>query len=110
MNYEKEILCILVEAGDRGLSLNKIVMHVFNSRNGFFDVVSFEDVHRYVSNYLKRNCKSVGSAIEKTGKRGIYRLNPSSVASCQLQFNFKNEDENELKNDLHDEDQSLSLF
>ncbi len=110
MNYEREILVVLVEAGEKGLNAGKIARHVFNSCNGFFEVVTFEDVHRYVTNYLKRNSKSADSSIEKTGKRGVYRLNQSYRKSCQLMFDFENEREDESKRDLCEEDQSLSLF
>lgn len=36
MRFEKDILLILIEAGDNGLSVNKISRHVFNTHNSFF--------------------------------------------------------------------------
>lgn len=39
MNYDSEILFVLTEAGEKGLSVKKIARHVFNNCNGLFDVV-----------------------------------------------------------------------
>lgn len=109
MNYDSEILYVLKEAGAKGLSIRKIARHVFNSRNGLFETVSLDDVHRYVAWYLIRNSKSADSFIERTDVRGVYRLNLSN-ASRQLQFDFKDE-ENEIGGEaVSCEDKSLSLF
>ena len=88
MNYDSEILFVLTEAGEKGLSVKKIARHVFNNCNGLFDVVPFEDVYHYVACYLKRNSKSNDSIIERTSIRGVYRLNQSNT-SRQLFFDFK---------------------
>lgn len=110
MNYDREILSVLSEAGDKGLSVQKIARHVFNRCNGFFNTVCFDDVYRYVTAYLKRNSKQTESIIERTDVRGVYRLNMSSVDSCQLQFDFKDEEIIERPDEKHIEDGSLSLF
>ena len=109
MNYDSEILYVLKEAGAKGLSIRKIARHVFNSRNSLFDVVSFDDVHRYVAGYLARSSKSEDSFIERTDVRGVYRLNLSN-ASRQLQFDFKDEDGEFRDAGVSYEDKSLSLF
>ena len=111
MNYDSEILYVLKEAGAKGLSIRKIARHVYNSRNGFFDVVSFDEVHRYVAGFLVRNSKSANSFIERTNVRGVYRLNLSNTTR-QLQFDFKDGDvQNENEDvDKSCEDKSLSLF
>ena len=57
MSYDRDIIFILNEAGPKGLSVKKIARHVYNHNNGFFNVVSFEDVYRYVSSYLIRTSK-----------------------------------------------------
>lgn len=110
MNYDREIIEILSEAGTKGLSVQKIARHVFNNRNNFFETVSFEAIHHYVAAYLKRNSKGVGSIIERTDVRGVYRINLFN-ASRQLQFDFKEEEEGFSKNeDKACEDKSLFLF
>lgn len=109
MNYDSEILYVLHEAGANGLSVQKITRHVFNNRNTLFDTISFEDVYRYVSAYLKRNSKNTNSIIEKTGTRGIYRINTSAKNTQQLMFDFKDNDVAENKTKI-EEDKSLSLF
>ena len=109
MNYDSEILYVLKEAGAKGLSIRKIARHVFNSRNSLFDIVSLDDVHRYVAWYLTKNCKSADSFIERTDVRGVYRLNLSN-ASRQLQFDFKDEENENGDEEIPCEDKSLSLF
>lgn len=108
MDYDKEILRILTEVGDGGLSVSKISRHVYNSCNSFFNVVTFEEVHRYVSQFLLRNSKNPDSIIEKA-ERGIYHLNYKSQETQQLMLQFREEtscSEQETKA----EDRSLSLF
>lgn len=109
MNFNLDIIQILIEAGPKGLSVKKIARHVFNRNNGFFNVVSYDDVYHYVSSYLIRNSKSADSIIEKTDIRGVYRIIPSSKASRQLQFIFSDHEEPESQKN-EDKDMSLSLF
>lgn len=110
MKYDREIIFVLDEAGDKGLSVRKIARHVFNRCNGLFDTVEYADVRRYVGEYLSRNCKSVESIIERTDVRGIYRINKSSGDSRQLLLDFKKDDDAEERGDKVIEDHSLSLF
>lgn len=110
MNYDREILFVLNEAGMKGLSIQKIARHVFNNCNGFFNTVSFEEVHHYVASYLNRNSKLPDSLIERTYVRGVYRINLSSGMSRQLQFDFKDDDVCDKGDDKKYEDRSLFLF
>ncbi len=109
MNYDSEIVYVLKEAGEKGLSIRKIARHVYNSKNSFFDVVSFDEVHRYVAGFLVRNSKSVNSFIERTSVRGVYRLNQSNT-DRQLQFDFRDGNMENEGGDEVCEDKSLSLF
>lgn len=110
MNYDREILFVLNEAGMKGLSIQKIARHVFNNCNGFFNTVSFEEIRLYVASYLNRNSKLPDSQIERTDVRGVYRINLSSGVSRQLQFDFKDDDVCDKGDGKKDEDRSLSLF
>ena len=82
---------VLKEAGDRGLSVQKIARHVFNASNSFFETIEFEEIRRYVQNYLLKNSKSSDSLFEKVGPKGIYRINPNSAEMQQLMLLFTDE-------------------
>lgn len=110
MNYDREIFLVLNEAGTKGLSVKKIARHIYNRCNGFFDEVQYEDIRRYVGDYLNRNCKLTGSIIERTEVRGVYRINMSSSDSRQLLLDFKEDYDVEEKKEDDVEDRSLSLF
>lgn len=110
MDYDKEIFKILNEAKDEGISAMKIACHVYNSYNSFFDVVDFDTVYRYVSNFLKKNSKNPDSIIEKSDLRGKYHLNLNSRETQQLMFEFENNAEDNEKQQNHSQDLSLSLF
>lgn len=109
MNYDEKILRFLAEAGNNGLSVMKISRHVFNDSNSFFETIDFEEVHRYVQNFLLKNSRNTDSLIENVGKRGIYRLNPRSAESQQLKLKFS-DDEKEEEKPTNNVDLSLSLF
>ena len=78
MDYEKEIVAILLEAGRNGLALRKIARHVFNMRNSLFEQLEYEDVHADVQKYIRKNSRDSRSLIRHTAKRGCYRLNKNS--------------------------------
>ncbi|WP_028898193.1 hypothetical protein [Prevotella sp. HUN102] len=108
MQYDKEIIRILLEAGEDGLSVQKISRHVFNACNSLFSPIEQKDVHAYVQQYLIRVTKNKNSIIEKTQK-GIYRLNLDNQETQQLCLQFT--DEKEADNVQEKEvDNSLSLF
>ncbi len=107
MQYDKEILRVLAEAGDEGLSVRKVSRHVLNACNSLFEPIGQDEVHKYVQSYLLKNSKSTGSVIEKT-RKGVYRLNEHCKMTQQQLLQFRDEDDVvEVK---PDDDQSLSLF
>ena len=108
MNYEKEILQILTEAGTKGLSVRKIARHVYNTSNTFFNVLDFEEVHAAVQQYLFRNSRKKNAVIEKTPVRGVYRINKNSAEFRQLMLLFMPEEDTVVKKPSMDG--SLSLF
>ena len=105
MAYEREIIRVLTEAGNEGLSVAKITRHVFNASNTFFETVEFEDVYRDVTSWLQKNSKRADSILERV-ERGIYRLNPNSTLQPEFQFS-KDEEPPMVKPQV---DLSLSLF
>ena len=107
LNYDREILRILTEVGERGLSIAKISLHVYNACNTLFVSVDYDDIHRYVAQFLQRNSKNPDSIIEKT-ERGIYHLNLRSKETQQLMLQFSNEQP--VVTEEKARDQSLLLF
>lgn len=107
-NIDTEIIRVLKEAGDNGLSVQKISRHVFNACNSFFEVTSYDDVYMYVSKFLLSNSKNPQSFIERK-QRGIYSLNLNSKETQQLMLEFIDE-KDVVKEDKIIEDQSLCLF
>lgn len=110
LEYDRHILRVLTEAGHDGLSVQKIARHVFNASNTFFCAVDFEDIYKYVRQYLARNSKGCDSLVENTGVRGMYRLNMNSGETRQLMLCFMDDSETEEKPQVCNEDRSLSLF
>lgn len=111
MSFDKEILRVLAEVGTGGLSVQKVSIHVHNACNTFFNVVTYEDVHSYVSQFLIRNSKNPNSVIEKTEYRGVYRLNTNSSVTRQLMLQFEDKNTSVTEEKGRDkEDSSLSFF
>lgn len=109
-NYDNKILEVLAEAGEAGMSVHKIARHVFNASNSLFEPIEFEDVHRYVQQYVLRCSRGADALLQNVGQRGIYRLNPNSAQSQQLMLMFRDDEEELEEGKKGGEDLSLSLF
>ena len=110
MGYDQQILKILTEAGERGISVQAIAKHVYNMNCTFFSQPDYEEIRTYVQQYLTRNSKSSQSLIESTGRRGFYRLNTKGSADAQqLMLQFRDEQE-EKEEEKPQQDLSLDLF
>lgn len=111
MTYDQQILQVLTEAGECGVSVQAIAKHVYNMNCTFFVQPDFEEIRTYVQQYLLRNSKSQQSLIESTGRRGYYRLNTEGSADArQLLFQFRDEKEEEREEEKPQQDLSLDLF
>ncbi len=112
MEYEQDITKILYEAGNDGISVKKLAMHVYNLRNGLFDKISYDDVYKDTAKYVKRNSKSDAGMIEKAEKWGHYRIKKKKRNYIQLLLNFESVTDicAEEKIAKTTEDNSLSLF
>ena len=108
VNYDREILRVLVEAGSEGLPVRKISRHVHHACNSFFDEIDFDELHHYVSQFLLRNSKNPESLIEKTD-RGVYHLNMKNTQTQQLMLEFKEQPQEE-PTEAPVKDLSLGLF
>ena len=111
MTYDQQILQVLTEAGECGVSVQAIAKHVYNMNCTFFVQPDFEEIRTYVQQYLLRNSKSQQSLIESTGRRGYYRLNTEGSADArQLLFQFSDEKEEDTEEEKPQQDLSLDLF
>ena len=111
MSYDQQILKILTEAGERGISVQNISRHVYNLNCTFFHQPDYEEVRSYVQQYLLKNSKSQQSLIESTGQRGYYRLNTTgSKDAQQLMLLFRDEIVTDDVQPSVQQDLSLDLF
>lgn len=115
MTYDKQLLQILMNVGERGISVQSLAKHLYNQNCSFFSQPDYEELRAYVQQYLLRNSKSQQSLIESTGRRGYYRLNTQGNADArQLMIQFKAGQQQDQQEDQQEEptsqDQSLSLF
>lgn len=110
--YEQQILRILTDVGERGISVALLAKHIYNLNCTLFAQPDLQEVHQQVRRYLLKNSKSSKPLIESTGRRGYYRLNTrGSAYACQLMFKFREESvEAEPENEKPSQDLSLSLF
>ena len=110
--YEQQVLRILSEVGERGISVALLAKHVYNLNCTLFVQPDLQEVHQSVQQYLLRNSKSPQSLIESTGRRGYYRLNTQGSADArQLMFDFREEQPApEPEPEQPQQDLSLSLF
>ncbi|NPD91318.1 hypothetical protein [Xylanibacter muris] len=114
MAYDRQILKILSEVGERGLSVRLLAKNVYNMNCNLFSSQDFNEVYAYVQQYLLRNSKGPNSVIERTDKRGHYRLNVNNSSDArQLLFDFSEQQEEQdgaVDTNPYAVDMSLSLF
>ena len=112
MNYDQQILKVLTEAGERGIGVQTIAKHIYNMNRTFFYQPDYEEIHNYVQQYLLRNSKQPQSLIERTERRGVYRLNlAGSEDARQLMLDFRDaKNESQEEEAKPQKDLSLNLF
>ena len=109
--YEQQILRILTDVGERGISVALLAKHIYNLNCTLFVQPDLQDVRQQVQQYLLKNSKSAQSLIESTGRRGYYRLNTEGSADArQLLLQFRDEKEEETEEEKPQQDLSLDLF
>lgn len=111
MTYDRQILGILMEVGEKGISVQLLAKHVYNLNSTLFFTPDLNDIRNYVQQYLLKNSKSPLSLIEATGKRGFYRLNTQNNSDArQLMIEFKESHRIDEKEEKPAIDLSLDLF
>ena len=110
--YDQQILKMLSVAGAGGMSVQTIAKHVYNMNCTLFFQPDYEEIRHYVQQYLLRNSRSGQSLIERTGRRGYYRLNTKgSKDARQLMLQFSDEQQpQEEEEKKPQQDLSLDLF
>lgn len=113
MAYDRQILQILSDVGELGIGVQHLAKHVYNMNCTFFFQPDLQEIRNYVRKYLLRNSKSAQSLIERTERRGYYRLNKNNADARQLMLEFRNTRIQEVAEDKEEKPQtdfSLSLF
>ena len=107
----RNILKVLAEAGDHGISVKNLSTHVFNMSSTLFEKPDMNEVRRQVRLFLMRNTKGHDPLIEHTGQWGHYRLNTTrSETARQLMLDFTENEEEEEPKAREQQDLSLNLF
>lgn len=115
VTYDEQIITILAKAGERGMSVKKVSMQLYNINCTLFSTPDFKEIHQYVQQFLFRNSR-LSQSLFCNDLRGIYKLNPNSARAQQLVLNFSDIDNEEEEEDEKDKsresspDLSLSLF
>lgn len=94
MTYDRQILQVLTDVGEKGISARLLARHVYNMNLSLFHTPDLNEIYSYVRQYLLKNSKSPQSLIEHTEQRGCYRLNTRN-----------NDDARQLMLQFHDEQQ-----
>ena len=116
IDYDRQILEILMLVGEKGISVRMLTMHVYNMNCSLFNLPDVNEIHQYVQQYLLRNSKLPNSIIERTERRGFYRLNTShSEQARQLMLDFEGNEDCIMSNERESEiiennDICLDLF
>ncbi len=112
MTYDRQILEILTDVGERGISVQLLAKHLYNLNTSLFFTPNLEEIRLYVQQFLLKNSKSPLSLIESMDKRGFYRLNTQNNSDArQLIIEFREERQSdENKEEKPTQDLSLDLF
>ena len=109
--YDKDIIQILLDVGDRGISMSLLAKHVYNMNCTFFSQPDIEEIKRQVRLFVNRNSQRRKPLLEHTGRWGFYRLNSKGRKEASMQLlEFKKEDGTEEDAEKPQQDFSLSLF
>lgn len=111
MTYDRQILRILSDVGEQGISVQLLAKHVYNQNVSLFFMPDLDEIRSYVQQYLLKNSKSAASLIESMERRGYYRLNTKNNSDArQLMIDFRSETITENKEEKPVQDLSLDLF
>lgn len=79
---KEAVIRIMLEAGNKGISLRFLVLHVYNASNSLFHSVTKEEVREYVYNLVRNHSTLPTDPFERIGW-GRYRINLRSQKVVQ---------------------------
>lgn len=90
MEYYDAVIITLKEANPKtGLPLRSIVRHVYNMTCcDMFSEGSYEDVRKIVTRIVHKDSKAKDGVIEKSNKRGYYKINKNKLAALESTILF----------------------
>lgn len=83
--YKQQVLKILMDVGERGMSAALLSKHVYNLNCTLFFQPDVDEIRRWVWSYLQRNARSRSPLIERTGRHGYYRLSKRGISFMRQQ-------------------------
>ena len=111
MIYDRQILRILSDVGEQGISVQLLSKHVYNLNVSLFFTPDINEIRSYVQQYLLKNSKSATSLVESMARRGYYRLNTQNNSDArQLMIEFHEATSTDEKEEKPVQDLSLDLF
>ncbi len=90
LSMKETVIRIMLEAGNKGISLRYLVLHVYNAYNSLFHPVSKEEVRAYVYNLVRNHSSLPTDPFERVGW-GKYRFNLRSQKVVQTHIDFSDE-------------------
>lgn len=94
-SMKETVIRIMLEAGNKGISLRYLVLHVYNAYNSLFHPVSKEEVREYVYHLVRNHSTLPTDPFERIGW-GRYKINLRSQKVIQAYIDFSGE-QNECK-------------
>ena len=77
--YKQQVLRILLDVGQRGMSAALLSRHVYNLNTTFFFQPDIDEIRRKVWAFLQRNAHSRRPLVEHTDRHGYYRLSRRGI-------------------------------
>ena len=84
----------MLNGGKQKMSVKKVSMQLYNINCTLFSTPDFNDIHKYVQQFLFRNSR-LSQSLFCNEARGIYKLNPNSARAQQLALIFAEDSDNE---------------
>ena len=73
MFYDELLFKVLEEAGEGGLSVRKLVLHLQNASSTLFSQTGSIEARGCVDSFIQRHMRCAPPTIERVG-RGVYRM------------------------------------
>ena len=86
MTYDQQILQILTEVGQRGISVQSLAKHVYNLNCTLFFQPDVDEIRRWVWSFLQRSSRAKRPLVERTGRHGFYRLTKRGTTFVRQQM------------------------